>query len=141
MLSRSATGPIKRWVTVLLTIGAWLVLSNHCALALEDSAQRDSKAGECPMHSTPAKGKPAPNIPCCKDLRAVASHALKNIAARVNGLGGVQDYGVAVLLTLPGPKVQFVDLDTGPPHSLSFAESILQRSLFAHAPPAVFHRS
>jgi hypothetical protein len=141
MLSRSEMGPIPRWATVLLTMVAWLLLSNHCVLALGDSAKSDSEAGGCPMHSGPAKENPATKIPCCKDLRAVASHAAKNIAAATCQAVGAQDYVAAFLLAPPGLKVPFLGLDTGPPHSLSFAESILQRSLFAHAPPAGFLRS
>ena len=89
------------------------------------------------MHSAPKKGSPSKSIPCCKDLRAVASHAAKDFAA-ASQLVRVQDY-VAVL---PSPRVAapLIALDTGPPRSLSFAESILQRSILAHAPPAGFPR-
>jgi hypothetical protein len=130
----------RRWTTVLCTIAAWLVLSNHCALGLGESAETDSESGGCPMHSTPAKGSPAKNIPCCKDLRAVASHAAKNLAAVASQLVGLQDYVAAVLTPPPRGAAQSLALDTGPPHLLSFAESILQRSLLAHAPPARFPR-
>jgi len=90
------------------------------------------------MHSAPAKGSPSKSIPCCKDLRAVASYAAKDFAA-ASQLVGVQDYVAAVL---PSPRVaaQLLALDTGPPRSLSFAELILQRSILAHAPPADFPR-
>ena len=131
---------ISRWTTVLFTIGAWLVLSNHCALGLGESAKADSESSGCPMHSAPAKGNPAKNIPCCKDLRAVASHAAKDLAAVANQLVGVREYVAVVLLTSPRVAAQLLASDTGPPHSLSFAESILQRSILAHAPPAGFPR-
>jgi hypothetical protein len=128
---------ISRWTTVLFTIGAWLVLSNHCALGLSESGKADSESNGCPMHSAPAKGSPAKNIPCCKDLRAIASHAAKNLATAASQLVGVQDYGTAVL---PPRRVALPALGSGPPRSLSFAESILQRSILAHAPPAGFPR-
>jgi hypothetical protein len=134
-----AVSRISRWTTVLFTIGAWLVLSNHCALGLGESAETDSESAGCPMHSAPAKGNPAKNIPCCKDLRAVASHAAKNFTAAASQLVGVQDY-VAAVLASPRGTTRLLALDTGPPRSLSFAESILQRSLLAHAPPARFPR-
>jgi len=127
-----------RWTTVLLTIAAWFLLSNHCALALGLPAL-DSEPGGCPMHSVPAKGKAAPTVPCCKDLRAVASNAAKNLAAVASQLVGVQDY-VAKVLRSPRVAAQLLALNTGPPRSLSFAESILQRSILAHAPPAGFPR-
>jgi hypothetical protein len=135
----SAFSMTGRWTIVLCTIGAWLVLSNHCALGLGESAKADSESGGCPMHSAPAKGNPAKNIPCCKDLRAVPSHAAKNLAAVASQLVGVQDYVAAVLRSLR-VAAQLLALNTGPPRSLSFAESILQRSILAHAPPAGFPR-
>jgi hypothetical protein len=101
----------------------------------------DSEAGECPMHSAPAKDKPAANIPCCKDLRAIAPNAVKNITAAAAQLVGVQSYVTAVFLPPPRRTTQLLALETGPPPSISFAESILQRSLLAHAPPAGLARS
>jgi hypothetical protein len=138
-MPRGAVSMIGRWTTVLFTIAAWLVLSNHCALGLGESAKTDSESSGCPMHSAPAKGNPTKNIPCCKDLHAIASHAAKDLATAASQLVGVQDYGTAVL---PPPRVaaQLLASDISPPHSLSFAESILQRSILAHAPPAGFPR-
>jgi hypothetical protein len=92
------------------------------------------------MHSTPAKEKPATNLLCCKDLRAIAPHALKNVAAVASQLIGVRDYLAAIVLMPPRLTAQLPALDTGPPYLVSFAESILQRSLLAHAPPANFAR-
>lgn len=132
-------GMMKRWATVSLTITAWMLLSNHCALGLE-STGTDAESGGCPMHSTPAKEKPATNLLCCKDLRAIAPHALKNVAAVASQLVGVRDYVAAVVLMPPRLTVRLLSLDTGPPYSRTFAESILQRSLPAHAPPADFPR-
>jgi len=140
MLARIAASLIRRWATVFLTITAWLLLSNHCALGLSGTlVEADSELGACPMHSAPAKGKPAANLPCCKELRAIASHAGKNVAAEASRLVGVRDY-VAIFIMPPRVAARVLALDTGPPHSLSFAESILQRSILAHAPPAGFPR-
>jgi hypothetical protein len=88
------------------------------------------------MHSAPAKEKPAANLPCCKDLHALAPHAVKTIAAVVSQLVDGQDYFASILLTPPRLAAQLLALETGPPESLSFAESILQQSILAHAPPA-----
>jgi hypothetical protein len=141
MLSRSAMGVTRRWVTVLLTIAAWILLSNHCAIGLSRTvANPESESGGCPMHSGPAKEKPAANLPCCKDLCAVVPHAVKNITAVASQLVGVQDYVAAIFLMPPRLTTKLLAWDTGPPHSLSFAESILQRSILAHAPPAGFPR-
>ena len=140
MLGRIAASLIRQWATVLLTITAWLLLSNHCALGLSGTlVEADSELGACPMHSAPAKGKPAANLPCCKELRAITSHASKNVANGASQLVGVRDY-VAAIFLMPPRLTRVLALDTGPPHSLSFAESILQRSILAHAPPAGFPR-
>jgi hypothetical protein len=139
MLSRRAMAMTRRWVTVLLTITAWILLSNHCALGLSGTVV-DSDSGGCPMHSAPAKEKPAANLPCCKELRAVTTHAAKSVAAAATQSVGAQNYIAEMALVPPRVVFQPVSLDTGPPRSLSFAESVLQRSVLAHAPPAVFAR-
>lgn len=137
MLGRIAASWIRQWATVLLTIAAWILLSNHCALGLSGTlVEADSELGACPMHSAPAKEKPAVNLPCCKELRALASHAGKSVAAGASQLIGVRDYVAAIFLMPPRLVARVLALDTGPPDSLSFAESILQRSILAHAPPA-----
>jgi hypothetical protein len=137
MLSRIAASLIRQWATVFLTITAWLLLSNHCALGLSGAlVEGDSEVGACPMHSAPAKEKPAANLPCCKELRALASHAGKSVATAASQLVGVRDYVAAIFVMPPRLTARALALETGPPHSLSFAESILQRSILAHAPPA-----
>jgi hypothetical protein len=141
MLSHRVMSMTRQWAIVLLTIGAWLLISNHCVLGLGDiAAKSDSKSGGCPMHSAPAKQKPAANLPCCKDLHAIAPHAVKNLTAVASQLVGMQDYLAAIFFVPSRLTTQLLALETGPPPWLSFAESILQRSILAHAPPAGFSR-
>jgi hypothetical protein len=131
----------SRWTTVMITITAWMLLSNHCALGLSGTVVKvGADSGECPMHSVPGEEKPATNLPCCKDLRAVATHAAKRVTALSTQFVGIQNYVVAVFVAPPHMTAPVLALETGPPHSLSFAESILQRSILAHAPPAGFPR-
>lgn len=127
-------------LTALLTIAAWFCVSNHCALGFGAPAAlaAPAEASVCPMHSSPAENKPAANIPCCKELRAIASHAVKNITGVVRQVVGVRDYVAATFVAPPRLPISLVALDTGPPYLVSFAESILHRSLLAHAPPASF---
>jgi len=137
MLGRIAASVIRQWATVLLTITAWLLLSNHCALGLSGAlAEPDSELAGCPMHSAPAKEKPAASLPCCKEVRALASHAGKSVVTVATEVVGLRDYMTAIFLVPPRLAARVLALDTGPPPSLSFAESILQRSILAHAPPA-----
>jgi hypothetical protein len=92
------------------------------------------------MHSAPGNGEPAANLPCCKELRVVATHAAKSVAPAVRQLVGEQDYVAAVFVDPPRVVIPATVPGTGPPRSLSFAESVLQRSLLTHAPPSVFPR-
>ncbi len=142
MLSRSALTRTSRWATVLVTITAWMLLSNHCAFGLSGIVPESvSDPDGCPMHSAPGEKKPATNLLCCKDLRAVAAKAVKRVTAPGAQLAGIQNYVVATLLPpLRLTTAPVLALETGPPRSLSFAESILQRSILAHAPPAGFPR-
>lgn len=121
-----------------LTIAAWFCLSNHCALGLgsiSSSPQAEREEGACPMHSAPAKKKPAENPPCCKDLRALAVHAVKNIGAQVGQFAGETGYVTAIVSRPPRFVVEIGSLGTGPPGYFSFAESVLQKSMLSHAPP------
>lgn len=88
------------------------------------------------MHSAPAKEKPATNLLCCKTLRATVPHAVEDITAVASQVVAMQDYAVTIVVPPLRLALQFRSVDTGPPHLLTFAETILQRSLLAHAPPA-----
>ena len=134
----SFLGGMNRSFAVLLTIAAWLCLSNHCALGLGSISSPSGEKIEtdgCPMHSAPAKKKPGANLPCCKDLRAVAVQTVKNIGARAGQFVGVSDYAAVIFLPPPRLVSAIKGLDTGPPGCFSFAESVLQKSMLSHAPP------
>jgi hypothetical protein len=122
-------------LTVLLTIGAWFVLSNHCALGvIAVTADSEPQMSGCPMHSAPAKKKTAPKMSCCKDVRAVVAKGVGAMAPGVR-LISPPDYAPEIFRLLPGAAIAVQTLDTGPPGRVSFAELILQESLFSHAPP------
>jgi len=127
-------------LTVLVTMSAWLAISNHCALGAAAAPEVKSTPNECPFHSkqaTPAKPKQSSNSPCCKILRATVATG-KNLARPMVHLVDL-DLAFAKLLVFAPPKISFrgATLDTGPPGATSFAELILQRSILAHAPPVL----
>jgi hypothetical protein len=137
MSSLRNAGLVRQWSTVLLTITAWVLLSNHCALGLSGAAAGpESEAGACPMHSAPAKKKPPTNLLCCKTLRALAPQAVKSVVAVTISAIAIHDYVTATLVIAPPVSLQSLPLDTGPPYLRTFAETILQRCLLAHAPPS-----
>jgi hypothetical protein len=121
----------------VLTMVAWFAISNHCALAAFETKQNVAAHALC-HGSAPAPSKlpvKSEEMPCCKLLRATL---IKDDASVVeNALAfSLQPYFVGLIVFpehLHWP--QSFELDTGPPFRGSFAESVLQRSLLAHAPP------
>jgi hypothetical protein len=139
-IKKSVRKKAERWngarmAFVLITIAAWFALSNHCALgALQRSTESTPEMSGCPMHSTPAKKKPAAKIPCCKDIRATVA---KSVAANPISLRsiGCRDYAPEIFLKRARVAIEIEVLETGPPRCFSFAESVLQESMLSHAPP------
>jgi hypothetical protein len=124
---------------VVVTLVGWFLISNHCALTGLESWQSGAAHASCHAN-TPAPSKlPAKGdqMPCCKLLPATV---VKDGASVVqNGLTfSLQPYFVG-FIAFPEQLhwSQSFELDTGPPFSESFAESVLQRSVLAHAPPFV----
>jgi hypothetical protein len=132
-----ANKEIVRSILTLVVIASWFSLSNHCAIGLAFPAQESApqvESGSCPMHSAPVKNKRAAKPPCCKDVRAVVAKCLTANAAAVRVLGSF-DYATNLVVRSEPVAREIEVLDTGPPGRFSFAESVLQRSMLAHAPP------
>jgi hypothetical protein len=126
---------MTRSSVVILSLAAWFLLSNHCALgAIVVTADSESQVSGCPMHSAPAKKDPGSKTPCCKDVRAVIA---KCVGATTPGVRLICPPGYAPEIFRPVARVALAieGLDTGPPGRVSFAEMVLQESMLAHAPP------
>jgi hypothetical protein len=127
-----------RSMTVAVTICSWLAISNHCAFGAI-AAPADETQSACPFHSDPDKKKEQPPpLQCCKVLRAVALVVTKSWArddAKFSDINLPFERCALVAHSHVTPAPLF--LDTGPPKARTFAELILQRSLLAHAPPAL----
>lgn len=130
-----------RWVTVTLAAISWLAVSNHCALglaAVENHGVEVVGEHDCCASDVPAQPKPAkdPATPCCKTLPATSAIPAKAFQANVVLLSSAPlDSAAVILAEPPHPIGAFRFRDTGPPGGRTFAESVLQRSLLAHAPP------
>jgi hypothetical protein len=127
-----------RCAIVLVAICSWFAISNHCSFAAV-ATKTDSVQTECPFHSKPTKQKQQPSqLQCCKILRAVVFAQTKSWTrddAKFSDVDlRVEEF--AHLALAPNAQAS-LPLDTGPPGVRSFAELILQRSVLAHAPPAV----
>ena len=88
-----------------------------------------------PENPAPAKHDQQNGVECCKVLRAtlVASSSLVagdtlSFAPYIYFLRFIPAAGQSQLC-------RFCEWDTGPPGAASFAESVLQQSILAHAPP------
>ena len=129
-----------RLSVVLATIVAWLSISNHCVIG--ELMETKSESAKPTMHChgsqpLPSKKSNEEEMPCCKVLRAtVASNATVLQPANEN-LFKIQKW-INAEITFPveaGICNALEEFDTGPPFAETFAESVLQRSILAHAPP------
>jgi len=133
-----------RRATGVFAAMAWLGLANHCALGLamvESHGPEPVAVSDCCASNLP--GKPAPEkepaTPCCKTLRIVSVAPAEAPAWTARPLFAVahEELGPALAISLLPATVEFFFLDSGPPHGGSALETLLQRSLPAHAPPAL----
>src|SRR5438552_10206598 len=119
---------------------AWFSISNHCAVG---ALIAKSNSVVAPMHChgnqpAPSKKNSGEEMPCCKLLRATVTSDAKTVQVTSKKFVPIQDWIVAELISAAEPQLHRtpLELDTGPPFAGSFAESVLQRSILAHAPPA-----
>ena len=127
-----------RLLVVVVSMAAWFVTGNHCVLAATPAA---GKASGCPMHAQkqhapqPKNGNGCGDLQCCKNLQATVTVSAKAVAKPV-WLGALQPFfkKPVIAIELGAPQVSPIH-ETGPPGKNSFAELVLQRSIFAHAPP------
>ena len=131
------TTSLTRTVVAFLAMAAWLSISNHCVLGGLISLGKPSVA---PMHcheETPAPSNDSEEVaPCCKILKATV---VAKVNAGANQLDFVwKDYPAGELtVAIWQAHTHTLELDTGPPRAVSFSESVLQRSILAHAPPSL----
>jgi hypothetical protein len=127
----------------LFTVVAWFLASNHCVVAC--LAAPLAAAAETHEHCSGSSDKPAdkeqPNdcdsLNCCKSLSAPASFA-KKLIGYDKAFHTLKDYVVSeIVFAGEQHDASISELDTGPPPAHCFAESVLQRSLLAHAPPSL----
>jgi len=127
-------------VSIVVVTGlAWISISNHCALGAL-IAKTDSAVA--PMHChgnqpAPSKKSNDDEMPCCKMLRATITSEAKIVEAASQNFVPIQNWIVAEVISAPATQLSPLELDTGPPFAGSFAESVLQRSVLAHAPPSL----
>lgn len=120
----------------MLTIGAWLSISNHCALGALIALEAKNSAAPMRCHEnqpSPAKSGDE-QTPCCRVLKAITI-AKVNLAADTNDFILAEPPAGDLAFSIWQAHTHTLELDTGPPKAVSFSESVLQRSILAHAPP------
>ena len=129
---------IMRLAVVLTTVVAWFSISNHCAVGAFAALRMQPST---PMHchgnqSSPSKQSDE-EMPCCKMLRATLAGEAKIVQVASKDFLPIQNWIIAQVIFAEEAQLHRApqELDTGPPFAGSFAETVLQRSLFAHAPP------
>ena len=130
-------------IIALVTAAAWFLAANHCVVAcLAPPLNAESESHDhCSGSSDKPAGQEQPSdcetSNCCKALSAPASFA-KKLVGYDKAFYALKDYVVSeVIFTGEQHDNVIWELDTGPPPGHTFAESVLQRSLLAHAPPTL----
>jgi hypothetical protein len=123
-----------------VTIVAWLSISNHCAVGALVTAKTQSPMAQMHCHGdqpSPAKKDGGKEMPCCKVLRATIAKDRSMVQDPVMSAQPIQYPAIVEILLFSSLQPSGIsnEFDTGPPFVSSFAELILQRSLFSHAPP------
>ncbi len=130
---------LARLFTVVLLIVSWLAATNHCAFAAIKPTTTAAGAvhGCCHGCQVPAKQAPMDSSrECCRAIQGAPvpeKVGEKFESAQVAG----ELFVLLQVLVSPSADPALVHrvFDHGPPRVVSFAESVLQRSLFSHAPP------
>jgi hypothetical protein len=142
LVTHSLITRITRATLSLLVIAAWFSAANHCVVAgmVAKAAATVSAEPSCPGHPSPEqqeeKSGDCDASSCCKALASPVT--LAKVAAQNHGFTFAKDFPAIIPFAVCDQHVAAIEeIDTGPPRPPSFAESILQRSLLAHAPPFV----
>lgn len=122
----------------VVAFSAYASAANHCALAPAAGKTAEAPAHEgCPGHEAPGEDGNTGEMQCCKEFPPANLGAAKNPVAFDSFSFTTQLYFATAVVAAEQSRAELhpLELDTGPPFAASFAESVLQRSILAHAPP------
>ena len=142
---------LGRALLTLVLLASWMVTTSHCALAAaataiaaaQNTIEQTPDSDGCPMHaakaakSVPQKKKGCADLPCCKNLPAAKPVAKISVCKPPFFPVTTHTIDVVNQCAFYHAMQPVLLLDTGPPAPNSFIEFVLQRSIPAHAPPAV----
>ena len=125
----------SRWVSAFVAAVvaiAWFGASNHCALASIETARKPAHA--C-CHEEGALPQPAKATQCCEAFSVPLPEQAMAPALSLNELGPAWLEAGELPAHALGAEFRSVRANA-PPEARSFAETVLNRSLLAHAPPS-----
>ena len=129
----------SRIAIMLACLLAWFGASNHCALAALEGLVRPSAGAAQSCSHCPSGGKdksaPIAMSACCKGLK-VTLQTPKRVQFS-NSLGELLIFAVGLVSEPSHKPMAVLGNLAGSPPGHSFAESVLHRSLLAHAPPVL----
>jgi len=128
-------------VAVVLAL-SWITGSNHCVLQWVDGNGTHAGAVahvHCPEHSKKSDNSPCSMWSCCNGLKSPAFEVASVKVSFQAMLLAVQLFYTGDMLLPQPPQEALIgsEYDIGPPGIWSFAENVLQCSLFGNAPPFV----
>ena len=127
----------------LVALAAWLLASNHCALAAlmplpQEAAASSHCHGSSEAPTPDDEERDCDGSKCCKSLSAPSLAFAKAVVSYDSSLFVAIDFPAFEQHALAFEHAPVIaEIDTGPPRSDSVAVSILQRSFLAHAPPSL----
>ena len=128
---------LLRVAVVALLMVSWVLFTNHCALGMMEPTAQAAKNSElcCGGKTGPKHGSPDSLRTCC-NIKVTTAPAKAEVTIDTLKFA-VQVFVVVPFLTAQEQELRCAGrfFDHGPPRCLSFAESVLQRSLLSHAPP------
>jgi hypothetical protein len=121
----------------LVAFSAYAYASNHCALAPAAPVAKTPSHAGCPGHDSPVNGDKTSDTECCKEFPPAMVASAKNPVSFDTFGFATHFYFTTAVFAVEQSRVELrpLELDIGPPFAASFVESVLQRSLLAHAPP------
>jgi hypothetical protein len=124
----------------LLAISAWLLAANHCVVAalLPNTMPPPSEREHCPGHKAPAddqNGDDCDGTGCCKALASPLALGKMIVGYDLSSFVTCEYLSDAFGALCREHPAGILTLETGPPGASSFVETVLQRSILAHAPP------
>ena len=130
-----AASRVFRGIVAMLTMTAWFSISNHCVLG---GLIAETHSHQALMHCHGNQPGPTKDggeqTPCCKILKAIVAAKITADAGHLDFI--LREYPSGTLIAgLWQAHTPSLQLDTGPPRAVTFSESVLQRSILAHAPP------